>query len=84
MLPCSTPPRPPTLDEVPQYRRWHSSRLRVKPGITCIWQVSARHKADFDNWVRLDIRYLREQSFLLDLKILLCTLPAVLLRRGAC
>jgi lipopolysaccharide/colanic/teichoic acid biosynthesis glycosyltransferase/GGDEF domain-containing protein len=77
-------PRPPTLDEVPQYRKWHAGRLRVKPGITCIWQVTARHLRDFDTWVRLDIRYQRERSFLLDLKILFCTLPAVLLRRGAC
>ena len=76
-------PRPPTLDEVPQYDNWQNRRLEVKPGITCLWQISARHKSDFDNWVRLDIEYVRKQSLLLDLKILILTLPAVLSRKGA-
>jgi lipopolysaccharide/colanic/teichoic acid biosynthesis glycosyltransferase len=76
-------PRPPTLDEVKEYESWHNYRLEVKPGITCIWQVYARHEKSFENWVRLDIKYKREQSFLLDMKILALTLPAVLSRRGA-
>jgi len=76
-------PRPPTLDEVEKYDSWHNYRLEVKPGITCIWQVYARHENSFENWVRLDIKYRKEQSFLLDMKLLVLTLPAVLSRRGA-
>ena len=77
-------PRPPTFDEVERYHNWHNYRLEMRPGITCIWQVYARHEKSFDNWVRLDIKYRQEQSFLLDLKLLALTLPAVLSRRGAC
>jgi lipopolysaccharide/colanic/teichoic acid biosynthesis glycosyltransferase len=76
-------PRPPTLDEVEQYNKWHNYRLEMRPGITCIWQVYARHDKSFDNWVRLDIKYKKEQSFLLDMKLIALTLPAVLSRRGA-
>ena len=77
-------PRPPSLDEVAKYANWHKYRLEMKPGITCIWQVYARHEKSFENWVRLDIKYRREQSFLLDMKLLFMTIPAVLSRRGAC
>ena len=77
-------PRPPTMDEVEQYKTWHNYRLEIKPGITCIWQVYARHDKSFENWVRLDIKYRKEQSFLLDMKLIALTLPAVLSRRGAC
>ena len=76
-------PRPPTTDEVPKYDNWQNRRLEVKPGITCIWQISARHKSSFEEWIRLDIDYVRRQSFLLDLKILFLTLPAVLSKKGA-
>jgi lipopolysaccharide/colanic/teichoic acid biosynthesis glycosyltransferase len=77
-------PRPPTLDEVEKYNNWHNYRLEMKPGITCIWQVYARHDKSFENWVRLDIKYRKEHSFLLDLKLLFMTIPAVLSRKGAC
>ncbi len=76
-------PRPPTMDEIPEYFNWHNKRLDIKPGITCIWQVYARHNKCFENWVRLDIKYARSLSFILDLKILILTLPAVISRRGA-
>jgi lipopolysaccharide/colanic/teichoic acid biosynthesis glycosyltransferase len=76
-------PRPPTMDEVAKYESWHNYRLEVKPGITCIWQVYARGEKSFENWVRLDIKYKKEQSFLLDLKLLFMTIPAVLSRKGA-
>jgi len=76
-------PRPPTMDEVAKYESWHNYRLEVKPGITCIWQVYARHEKSFENWVRLDIKYRMEQSFLLDMKLLFMTIPAVLSRKGA-
>jgi len=77
-------PRPPTMDELEEYESWHKYRLEVKPGITCIWQVYARHEKSFENWVRLDIKYKRERSFLLDMKLIILTLPAILSRRGAC
>jgi lipopolysaccharide/colanic/teichoic acid biosynthesis glycosyltransferase len=77
-------PRPPSMDEVEEYESWHNYRLEVQPGITCIWQVYARHEKSFENWVRLDIKYKREQSFLLDMKLLFMTIPAVLSRKGAC
>jgi len=76
-------PRPPTLDEVEKYSAWQDERLHVKPGITCLWQVTARHDSNFEKWVRLDIEYVRRRSFMLDMKILARTVPAVLSRRGA-
>jgi len=76
-------PRPPTLDEVSKYEGWQNERLEIKPGITCLWQVFARHKSNFDEWVRLDIKYAQTCCKLLDLKILLLTFPAVLFRKGA-
>ena len=77
-------PRPPTMDEVEEYSTWHNYRLEMKPGITCIWQIYARQDKSFENWVRLDIKYQKERSVLLDMKLLLMTLPAVLARKGAC
>jgi lipopolysaccharide/colanic/teichoic acid biosynthesis glycosyltransferase len=76
-------PRPPTLDEVEEYEIWQGRRLEVKPGITCLWQVTARQDRDFERWVRLDIEYERRQSFLFDLKILFMTPLAVISRKGA-
>jgi lipopolysaccharide/colanic/teichoic acid biosynthesis glycosyltransferase len=76
-------PRPPTLDEVPAYRPWHRRRLSVRPGITCFWQVAARGGIDFDDWVRMDLRYIARRSLLCDLRVLAATVPAVLGRRGA-
>ncbi len=76
-------PRPPTVDEVPNYYRWQQRRLEIKPGITCLWQVYSRADSSFEDWVRLDIEYQRKYSFFLDLKILILTIPAVLSRKGA-
>jgi lipopolysaccharide/colanic/teichoic acid biosynthesis glycosyltransferase len=76
-------PRPPTLDEVPHYDNWQRRRLEVTPGMTCFWQVSGRALVGFEEWVRMDIRYTVERSFLTDLKILTLTLPAVISRKGA-
>jgi len=76
-------PRPPTLDEVPQYECWQRMRIQITPGITGIWQVSGRSDIPFDQWVRMDIHYLRNRSLLLDLGILAKTIGAVLTRRGA-
>ena len=77
-------PRPPILDEVLHYETWQDRRLYVTPGITCLWQVYARHDKCFDRWARLDIEYILKRSPLLDLKILLKTPLAVLSRKGAC
>jgi lipopolysaccharide/colanic/teichoic acid biosynthesis glycosyltransferase len=58
-------------------------RLRVKPGITCVWQVSGRSNVSFAEWMRLDAQYIDNWSPLYDLKIILSTIPAVLLSKGA-
>ena len=58
-------------------------RLDVKPGTTCIWQVSGRSDIPFDEQVQLDLRYIRERSLIMDIKLLLATVPAVLFARGA-
>jgi exopolysaccharide biosynthesis polyprenyl glycosylphosphotransferase len=76
-------PRPPVPEEVRLYKPWHMARLAVRPGITCLWQVSGRSYVAFDEWMRLDITYIRDRSFLLDLKVLIKTIPAVLSGRGA-
>ncbi len=76
-------PRPPVPEEVRLYRPWHMGRLAVKPGLTCLWQVSGRSYIGFEEWMRLDIEYIRNRSFLLDLRILAKTIPAVLSGRGA-
>jgi exopolysaccharide biosynthesis polyprenyl glycosylphosphotransferase len=76
-------PRPPLPAEVANYEGWQRQKLSVLPGITCLWQISGRNHIGFTEWMRLDIEYIRRQSFGLDMKILLRTLPAVLLRKGA-
>ena len=76
-------PRPLPLEEDQQMAQWHNMRRQANPGLTCYWQISDRDSLSFDEWVRLDIKYLRERSFLIDVKILLMTVPAVLSQRGA-
>lgn len=76
-------PRPPLPEEVATYNDWERQRLLVKPGITCIWQVSGRSDLDFDTWVNLDVSYIRDWDLALDLEILAKTIPAVLSGRGA-
>jgi lipopolysaccharide/colanic/teichoic acid biosynthesis glycosyltransferase len=76
-------PRPPTFDEIGEYRRWYLRRLEVTPGITCIWQVRGRAEVSFERWMRMDIEYIQNYGFWQDLKLLVATIPAVLLRRGA-
>ena len=76
-------PRPSIPEEVEKYEPWQRRRLEIKPGITCLWQVSGRSKLGFDEWMRLDIQYLEKRSFWFDLGILLRTIPAVLSREGA-
>ena len=76
-------PRPPTVEEVQQYTLADRRRLDVRPGLTCIWQVSGRADIPFDKQVKLDVQYIESQSLLLDFLLLLKTVPAVLLGRGA-
>jgi lipopolysaccharide/colanic/teichoic acid biosynthesis glycosyltransferase len=75
-------PRPPTFDEVGKYRRWYLRRLDVTPGLTCTWQVQGRSRVSFEEWMRMDLQYIDQQSWWLDLKLIAKTLPALLLRRG--
>jgi exopolysaccharide biosynthesis polyprenyl glycosylphosphotransferase len=76
-------PRPPLPREVEQYERWQRRRLSMKPGITCLWQVSGRNDIDFETWMKLDMEYIDNWSLGLDLKILFKTIPVVLLAKGA-
>ena len=76
-------PRPALPSEVNQYSLQDRQRLEAIPGITCIWQVSGRSDIPFPQQVQLDVEYIQSQSLLLDLKLLLRTIPAVLLSRGA-
>jgi lipopolysaccharide/colanic/teichoic acid biosynthesis glycosyltransferase len=76
-------PRPPLPEEVTQYEPWQMRRLDVRPGITCLWQISGRSCIGFREWMRLDLEYIRHQSIGLDVRILMRTLPAVLSREGA-
>jgi exopolysaccharide biosynthesis polyprenyl glycosylphosphotransferase len=76
-------PRPSVVEEVEQYEPWQRRRLSMKPGLTCLWQISGRNELTFDEWMRLDLEYIDNWSLWLDLKIALKTIPAVLLGRGA-
>jgi lipopolysaccharide/colanic/teichoic acid biosynthesis glycosyltransferase len=76
-------PRPPVPREVELYTLADRRRLDVKPGLTCIWQVSGRGDIPFDQQVQLDVQYIESQSQWVDLKLLLLTVPAVLLGKGA-
>ena len=74
-------PRPAIPSEVEQYKRWQRRRLRMRPGITCLWALNGRDRLDFDSWMRMDMNYIDNWSLALDCKILLKTIPQVLLGR---
>jgi exopolysaccharide biosynthesis polyprenyl glycosylphosphotransferase len=77
-------PRPPLEHELKRFESWHRRKLSVKPGLTCLWQVSGRSTiTDFDEWVKLDLAYIDNWSLWLDFKILVKTIPVVLSGRGA-
>lgn len=76
-------PRPPVPKEVAEYTPQERQRLLAKPGITCLWQVSGRSDIDFAGQVRLDLEYIRSTSIFTDIKLLVMTVPAVLLGKGA-
>ena len=76
-------PRPAVLSEVIRYSVFERRRLGATPGLTCFWQVSGRADLDFQQQVELDLRYLRERNFWLDIKLMFKTVPAVLSGKGA-
>jgi len=76
-------PRPPLPHEVEMYEPRYLRRLDVKPGLTCLWQVSGRNELSFEQWMELDLYYVENRSFLLDIEILFRTIPAVVSARGA-
>lgn len=76
-------PRPPLPEEVEKYERWQRRRLRMHPGLTCLWALEGRSKLSFRRWMELDLEYIDHWSMTLDWKILLKTIPIVLVGRGA-
>lgn len=77
-------PRPPLPGEVRKYTRFDKQRLTVKPGCTGLWQTGGRSSVGFDEMVRLDLDYIRRRSILLDLKIILRTIPVIFREKNAC
>ncbi|MFQ5663941.1 MAG: sugar transferase [Terriglobia bacterium] len=76
-------PRPPLPEEVEEYERWQRRRLRMRPGLTCLWALEGRSRLSFARWMELDLDYIDTWSLWLDLKIFLKTIPRVLAGRGA-
>jgi exopolysaccharide biosynthesis polyprenyl glycosylphosphotransferase len=76
-------PRPAVPEEVEQYQRWQRRRLRMRPGLTCLWALEGRDALDFETWMKKDMEYIDNWSLALDWKIILRTIPRVLLGRGA-
>ena len=76
-------PRPPIPQEVEKYESWQRRRLRMRPGLTCLWALEGRNRINFEHWMQLDLLYLDNWSLWLDVKIFLRTIPLVLLGHGA-
>ncbi|HXJ40473.1 MAG TPA: sugar transferase [Bryobacteraceae bacterium] len=76
-------PRPAIPSEVAQYQRWQRRRLRMRPGLTCLWAVEGRDNIDFETWMRMDLQYIDNWSLGLDARIIILTIPYVLSGRGA-
>jgi exopolysaccharide biosynthesis polyprenyl glycosylphosphotransferase len=76
-------PRPALPGEVARYEAWQRRRLSVRPGLTCVWQVSGRDQVSFGTWMLLDMRYIDHWSLWADLRLIVHTVPVVLLGRGA-
>ncbi|MCK4572178.1 exopolysaccharide biosynthesis polyprenyl glycosylphosphotransferase, partial [candidate division WOR-3 bacterium] len=76
-------PRPPLPEEVNKYEGWERRRLSMKPGLTCLWQISGRSEIGFEEWMKLDLEYIDSWSPTLDIVILFKTIPAVISGRGA-
>ncbi len=76
-------PRPPIPSEVEKYEAWQRRRLSVRPGLTCVWQVSGRNQISFEEWMYLDMQYIDHWSLAQDFQLILKTVPVVLTGRGA-
>ncbi len=76
-------PRPAIPSEVAQYKLWQRRRLRMRPGLTCLWALRGRDKVDFESWMRLDLQYIDNWSLGLDARIILMTIPQVLSGRAS-
>lgn len=77
-------PRPSLPKEVSKFEPWMLRRLSVKPGLTCYWQVSGRNNIDFEDWMKLDLQYVNDRSFWLDLKLILKTATVLFGDKNAC
>jgi exopolysaccharide biosynthesis polyprenyl glycosylphosphotransferase len=75
-------PRPPLPEEVEQYQQWQRRRLRMRPGLTCLWVLEGQNQLDFVSWMKADMHYIDHWSLALDLRILLQTIPHVLSGKG--
>ncbi|MDY5912882.1 MAG: sugar transferase [Inconstantimicrobium porci] len=71
-------PRPSLPHEVEEFEPWMLERLEVKPGLTCFWQVQGRNTIDFEDWMKLDVKYVRERNLLLDIKLIFKTFKVFL------
>jgi len=76
-------PRPAIPSEVAEYQDWQRRRLRMRPGLTCLWAVNGRDQVDFESWMKMDLQYIENWSLGLDCTIILRTIPTVLLGKGA-
>jgi lipopolysaccharide/colanic/teichoic acid biosynthesis glycosyltransferase len=76
-------PRPAVPSEVDKYKCWQRRRLRMRPGLTCLWAISGRDNVDFETWMKMDMQYIDNWSLSLDWKILLQTIPRVITGHGA-
>ncbi len=76
-------PRPAIPTEVERYQHWQRRRLRMRPGLTCLWALRGRDRVDFESWMRLDLEYIDNWSLSLDARIILLTIPQVVSGRGA-
>jgi lipopolysaccharide/colanic/teichoic acid biosynthesis glycosyltransferase len=76
-------PRPAVPEEVEQYKRWQRRRMRMRPGLTCLWALEGRDGLDFETWMKKDMEYIDNWSLGLDWKIIMRTIPRVLSGKGA-
>ena len=76
-------PRPPLVREVEQYNSYQMQRLLVTPGLTCFWQAYGRSDLSFDDWVDMDMKYIKRRNIFLDIKLIVKTVFAVIFKRGA-
>ena len=76
-------PRPAVPNEVERYEGWQRRRLRMRPGLTCLWAINGRDQLDFDTWMRMDMQYIDTWSLWLDWQIIVRTIPQVVMGKGA-